>query len=360
MVAPLPPLSSSNCDVLNFCGPVDHGALWKLVATLEARPRRHDNLLLVMTTMGGLADPAYKMVRLLQARYPRISLFVPFFCKSAGTLMALGADEIIMSDHAELGPLDVQLSKPDETGEQSSGMTPTQSLITLSDEAVRLFEQQFFRIRRTFRLTSRTTAEIAAKLTIGLLGPIYSQIDPMRMGEVQRELAVAREYGTRLGRGNVKRDALSTLVSGFPSHTFVIDREEARQRFFERVSVTGTFEMDVMLRLTRAGARVVWDGRPETEILFLDFEPLSEPSHGHHSVDVPASDPGPIDGRSHRGHSQRSAPEVLGAVQVTDPKPDPRSRRPKGSDIVPASDDDAMLDEDQPEPTPPNPIKDPP
>ena len=34
-------------------------------------------------------------------------------CKSAGTLLALGADEIIMSNLSELGPLDIQLPDRD-------------------------------------------------------------------------------------------------------------------------------------------------------------------------------------------------------------------------------------------------------
>jgi hypothetical protein len=61
--------------------------------------------------------------------------------------------------------------------------------------------------------------------------PIYSQIDPMRLGEVQRAMMIAYHYGERLAKGNLKEDSLAVLVSGYPSHGSVIDRDEARNLF---------------------------------------------------------------------------------------------------------------------------------
>ena len=44
----------------------------------------------------------------------KTAYFIPRRCKSAGTLLLIGATSLIISDRGELGPLDVQLSKPDE------------------------------------------------------------------------------------------------------------------------------------------------------------------------------------------------------------------------------------------------------
>ncbi len=49
-----------------------------------------------MVTEGGDADPAYRIARCLQDHYDRFSLFVSGYCKSAGTLVALGAHELQM------------------------------------------------------------------------------------------------------------------------------------------------------------------------------------------------------------------------------------------------------------------------
>lgn len=69
---------------------------------------------LILTTPGDDADAAYKIARILQATYGSFSLIVPSDCKSAGTLMALGAKEIVFGRYGELGPLDVQIFDPDE------------------------------------------------------------------------------------------------------------------------------------------------------------------------------------------------------------------------------------------------------
>ncbi len=69
------------------------------------------------------ADVAYRIARCLQHRYERITAVISGQCKSAGTLLAIGAHELAFSDHGELGPLDVQLRKADDMWAATSGLT---------------------------------------------------------------------------------------------------------------------------------------------------------------------------------------------------------------------------------------------
>ena len=46
-----------------------------------------------------------------------IHIVVPDFAKSAGTLMVLGADRVVMSDMSELGPIDPQMILTDNQGQ---------------------------------------------------------------------------------------------------------------------------------------------------------------------------------------------------------------------------------------------------
>ena len=83
--------------------------LHRLLDTIEAgKP-----LTLLLNSPGGLVDPAEKMVDLLLKASPSSSdaleVVIPAFGKSAATLMALGADRIVMSDFSELGPIDPQI-----------------------------------------------------------------------------------------------------------------------------------------------------------------------------------------------------------------------------------------------------------
>lgn len=73
---------------------------------------------LLLHTPGGDMDAAEKLVMMLhEAAYTApLRIVVPDFAKSAGTLMALGADSILMSDTSELGPIDPQIVSEDRNG----------------------------------------------------------------------------------------------------------------------------------------------------------------------------------------------------------------------------------------------------
>ncbi len=196
---------------------------------------RRDNVLLVLVTNGGDANIAYRIARCLQRSYERFHLFVPGWCKSAGTLIAIGADEIVMTEQGQLGPIDVQISKPDELFENTSGLDTIQAMNFLKDRAFTSFEDSFIdlKIRSNNRLSTKTATEIATNLATGLFQPIYQQIEPTRLGEIARAMSIAQEYGQRLNSksDNLRGRALQKLVSGYPTHKFVIDREEARDLF---------------------------------------------------------------------------------------------------------------------------------
>lgn len=77
-----------------------------------------ENLDLMLHTPGGDIDAAEKLISMVRARvkHGRLRVIVPDFAKSAGTLMALGADVILMSDTSELGPIDPQITLSDAHG----------------------------------------------------------------------------------------------------------------------------------------------------------------------------------------------------------------------------------------------------
>jgi len=66
---------------------------------------------LVLHTPGGLVLAATQIARAIHARKGKVTVFVPHYAMSGGTLIALAADEIVMSPHAVLGPVDPQLGQ---------------------------------------------------------------------------------------------------------------------------------------------------------------------------------------------------------------------------------------------------------
>jgi len=83
-------------------------------------PKRID-LDLMLNTPGGDIDSAEKLISILHSWVGddhKLRIIVPDYAKSAGTLMALGANKIVMSDSSELGPIDPQVVLNDGKGNQ--------------------------------------------------------------------------------------------------------------------------------------------------------------------------------------------------------------------------------------------------
>jgi ClpP class serine protease len=64
---------------------------------------------LVLHTPGGLVLSASQIARAIKHRQGKVTVFVPHYAMSGGTLIALAADEIVMCPHSVLGPVDPQI-----------------------------------------------------------------------------------------------------------------------------------------------------------------------------------------------------------------------------------------------------------
>src|SRR5437868_2899600 len=80
---------------------------------------------LILHTPGGLVLAASQIASALQSHQARVTVFVPHYAMSGGTLLCLAADEIVMAPHAVLGPVDPQL-----------GEHPAASLLRVVDQTL--------------------------------------------------------------------------------------------------------------------------------------------------------------------------------------------------------------------------------
>jgi len=229
--------SDRDCDVLVFSGAISIDTADAFVGVIPARPRRKKNVALFLTTYGGDPHAAYRIARALRRSYTQVRLLVCGYCKSAGTLVAFAADELAFGPFGELGPLDMQLRKPNEMYSFGSGLEGFQALQLVTDVAFDQFERRMKRLAGPGgggAISTSLASTIAAQLTNGLFSPITGQIDPLRLAEANRAILIAHEYGRRLESKILKPDALERIVEQYPSHGFVIDLEEA-QKLFENV-----------------------------------------------------------------------------------------------------------------------------
>ncbi len=66
---------------------------------------------LILHTPGGLVLAAEQITLALRKHPAKVTVFVPHYAMSGGTLIALAADEIVMDENAVLGPVDPQLGQ---------------------------------------------------------------------------------------------------------------------------------------------------------------------------------------------------------------------------------------------------------
>ncbi len=237
----------SDSDLYLYSGPISRDGANLLIQTILHHENRRSRASVVLTTYGGDADAAYRMARFIQGAYGHFRLLIPGPCKSAGTLVATGADVLAFAITGEIGPLDIQLAKPDELANYASGLSALRAYTDLRDYTYQTFEAYLLATleRSGGLISTKTAADFACGLIAHLVPPIASQIDPYRLAEVGRAMRVASEYAARLDKGNMRLFGIYRLVHQYPAHGFVIDANEASDIFYQVESMTAE-EYDIV------------------------------------------------------------------------------------------------------------------
>ena len=228
---------STDMDFILYSGDIRRGADLEFIEYLS-KEQEANGIVLVLCTHGGNPDAAYKIGRYIQSVYDSFKLFIPGHCKSAGTLLAIAAQEIIFSPFGELGPLDVQMARTDNIASLESGLNISEAFMSLEDRARNTFLNLITDITSmssgivSFQTASRSATEIVS----ALYGPIFSQIEPEDVGSRSRAMNIGEDYGKRLNQkfNNLLPHALRRLSQSYASHGFVIDQLEA-EALFQRV-----------------------------------------------------------------------------------------------------------------------------
>lgn len=222
-------------DAYVYAGPIEKSGYDLVCDRLEENKKKRKQAILFLATGGGNPHAGYRIARAFNHHYGEnnFKIAITSECKSAGTLICIGASSLIFFDKGELGPLDVQFQKQDEIFQQSSGLDILRGMTYLQNDALAAFNSFLMDINGGSGLSTKIASEIASSLVKGIYEPMYAQIDPIRLGEMNAALQIANDYGERLNEKvkNLKDGALKKLIHSYPAHGFVIDRAEARKLF---------------------------------------------------------------------------------------------------------------------------------
>jgi hypothetical protein len=111
----------------------------EIVAQLQAIPSGANELDFYLVSNGGDGTVAWRIVSLIRERVKKFSVLVPQAAFSAATLIALGADEIVMHPYGNLGPTDPQITNRNKNVQ--FGSQDLAAFLTFAKDEVGLTDQ---------------------------------------------------------------------------------------------------------------------------------------------------------------------------------------------------------------------------
>ncbi len=194
---------------------------------------------LILESPGGSADDAYRMIRTIRHSFEKVNIVVPFWAKSAATLLALGGSTIIMDEFGEFGPLDTQLKTDDEMpdSEPESALIDEYSLSTIEDRAQELYQRMLLSLLKSnedseidVRIKKTILSEQLLNYIPNLYKPLLDKINPYEIGAKARYLSVGEKYAERIlnefNKPNLGKDIryfIDYIVHECPDHGYIID-----------------------------------------------------------------------------------------------------------------------------------------
>ena len=186
---------------------------------LPSRPEKQIDVFLVSN--GGSGTVPWRLTALLREFAERVCVLIPYRAYSAATMLALGADEIVMHPFGEMGPIDPTVSNDFNPVEQATGRR-----LGISVEDVKAyvsFIKEFVGIRHEDELIK--AVEILA-----------NKVHPLALGNVERFVSQSRMIARKILKTHIKDsdehvidDIVENLASRLYFHGHPINRKEARE-----------------------------------------------------------------------------------------------------------------------------------
>lgn len=178
---------------------------------------------LFLYTTGGDSIAGWGLVNLIREFCSKMNVIIPFRALSCGTLIALGADEIVMSRGGQLSPLDPSVSSPYNPPAPGQQLAGRLSLLPVSVEDM----MGYLRLARE---EGKLQGEDAMASVIRVLS---DKVHPMSLGAAYRAREQGAMLASRLMEQHEKdKDKVSRVVEfltkALPSHNYLIGKREAQ------------------------------------------------------------------------------------------------------------------------------------
>lgn len=225
--------------------PLDDNILLPLYSQL-VNIGKTERIDLFLHSYGGAVDTPYKVVTLIREFCDHFGVIVPFVAKSAASMIAIGADEIVMGPVSELGPIDPLVKHP----LYKELWIPVQA------------------IRYCLEFIQRSVQANPEPDTAALvLSPIINKLDPWIVGDYEQAIKASKQYAYQLLSSFMFKDkpekiegVTKALVEGYFSHGYPIGRREAKEELgLNIVEATGEL-WNIIWELYNAYGEIMEEG----------------------------------------------------------------------------------------------------
>lgn len=222
--------------------PIDEITIYE---NLKNHKSNKESLVILLDTSGGNVYSAVKIMDTLRTRYKKITIAIPYKAKSSGTMMCLGADELIMCSISELGPLDKPMYHPGDETIRISALDIIKSIDDMLDAATLRQKKLGKDFTDDYGIPIKTSLSLASESISRLITPMLRNEDVKIYNQAKRLLTIAETYGLELlnkymynyieretTREKIVRIFVRRLVWLYPDHGFAIRRDELKEWFF--------------------------------------------------------------------------------------------------------------------------------
>lgn len=103
-----------DADVMSIIGSIYPGVDHTVKNALELKEQKKSKMAIILETQGGVVEVVERIVQTIRNFYNEVIVIVPNDAMSAGTVLALSADRIMMDYFSRLGPIDPQIVKDEK------------------------------------------------------------------------------------------------------------------------------------------------------------------------------------------------------------------------------------------------------
>lgn len=177
----------------------------------------------IVHTYGGVPFVGYMVAQVIRDFSKHVNFIIPEYAFSAGTLLCLSANEILLADHALLSPIDITLQSVRKSGTEITELVSIDYFMKFAEDCKLKMES----------MIAEQDLEASSTVDSDLLVQLVKEVGALNVGKFYRLRQYSEQYAMRLltdymfaseqNSQHLAEEICKKLLYEYPSHNFVMD-----------------------------------------------------------------------------------------------------------------------------------------